>query len=206
MWGPKMSDRNFFAAFSYHAEVTAHAAGLLVELFEHPDREHLAVEIERDEHEGDKTLHDVIRALRGTWITPFDRHDIQTLISRQDDVLDLIHASSKRLILFDVRETPKDALAMTRYILRAAETIKKAVTLVNNLKQNEEILKLCEILNEIENDGDELYRRSLARLYKPGNDPLEVMKWREIYDHLETALDRGEDVANQIESLVLEYS
>jgi uncharacterized protein Yka (UPF0111/DUF47 family) len=78
--------------------------------------------------------------------------------------------------------------------------------LLNNLKQTEEILKRCEILNEIENDGDELYRRALARLYKKGNDPLEVMKWREIFDHLETALDRGEDVANQIESLVLEYS
>ncbi len=206
MWGPKTSDQDFFAAFSRHAEVTASAAQLLVELFEHPDRDHLAVEIERDEHEGDKILHDVVRALRGTWITPFDRHDIQTLISRQDDVLDLIHASSKRVTLFEVRTTPSDALALARYILKAAETIKNAVNLVNNLKQTEEILKLCEILNEIENDGDELYRRSLARLYKPGNDPLEVMKWREIYDHLETALDRGEDVANQIESLVLEYS
>jgi predicted phosphate transport protein (TIGR00153 family) len=206
MWGPKTSDQDFFAAFSGHATVTAHAAGLLVELFEHPDRDHLAVEIERDEHEGDKILHDVVRALRGTWITPFDRHDIQTLISRQDDVLDLIHAGSKRVALFEIRETPNDGLAMTRYILKAAETIKSAVSLINNLKQTEEILKLCEILNEIENDGDELYRRSLARLYKPGNDPLEVMKWREIYDHLETALDRGEDVANQIESLVLEYS
>ena len=206
MWGPKTSDQDFFAAFSHHAEVTAHAAGLLVELFEHPDRDHLAVEIERDEHEGDKTLHDVVRTLRGTWITPFDRHDIQTLISRQDDVLDLIHAGSKRVALFEIRETPNDALAMTRYILKAAETIRSAVKLINNLRQTEEILKLCEILNEIENDGDELYRRSLARLYKPGNDPLEVMKWREIYDHLETALDRGEDVANQIESLVLEYS
>jgi uncharacterized protein Yka (UPF0111/DUF47 family) len=95
---------------------------------------------------------------------------------------------------------------MTRYILKAAETIKSAVTLLHDLKQPEAILKFCEILNEIENDGDELYRRSLARLYKPGNDPLDVMKWREVYDHLETALDRGEDVANQIESLVLEYS
>ncbi len=206
MWGPKTSDQDFFAAFSRHAEVTANAAQLLVELFEHPERDHLAVEIERDEHEGDKILHDVVRALRGTWITPFDRHDIQTLISRQDDVLDLIHASSKRVALFEIHTTPSDALALARYILKAADTIKSAVTLINNLKQTEEILKLCEILNEIENDGDELYRRSLARLYKPGNDPLEVMKWREIYDHLETALDRGEDVANQIESLVLEYS
>lgn len=206
MWGPKTSDRDFFAAFSRHAQVTAHAAGLLVELFEHPDRDHLPVEIERDEHEGDKILHDVVRALRGTWITPFDRHDIQTLISRQDDVLDLIHASAKRVALFEIQATPSDATAMTRYILKAAETIENAVNLVNDLRQSEEILRLCEILNEIENDGDELYRRSLARLYKPGNDPLEAMKWREIYDHLETALDRGEDVANQIESLVLEYS
>ncbi len=206
MWGPKTADRDFFAAFSRHADVTAHAAGLLVELFEHPDRDHLAVEIERDEHEGDKILHDVVHALRATWITPFDRHDIQTLISRQDDVLDLIHAGSKRITLFEIPEVPNDALALTRYILRAADTIKSAVNLLHNLKQTEEILKYCEILNEIENDGDELYRRSLARLYKPGNDPLEVMKWREIYDHLETALDRGEDVANQIESLVLEYS
>lgn len=206
MFGPKTADRDFFSAFSRHAEVTAHAAGLLVELFEHPDRDHLAVEIERDEHEGDKILHDVVRALRATWITPFDRHDIQTLISRQDDVLDLIHAGSKRLTLFELPQTPNDALALTRYILRAADTIKSAVNLLHDLKQTEEILKHCEVLNEIENDGDELYRRSLARLYKPGNDPLEVMKWREIYDHLETALDRGEDVANQIESLVLEYS
>jgi predicted phosphate transport protein (TIGR00153 family) len=206
MWGPKTSDRDFFAAFSRHAAVTAHAAALLVQLFEHPDRDHLAVEIERDEHEGDKILHDVVRALRGTWITPFDRHDIQTLISRQDDVLDLIHAGSKRLSLFEMQTAPTDAVAMAKYILKASETIKSAVALLNNLKQSEELLKLCEILNEIENDGDELYRRSLARLYKKGNDPLEVMKWREIFDHLETALDRGEDVANQIESLVLEYS
>lgn len=206
MWGPKTSDQDFFAAFARHAAVTAHAAGLLVELFEHPDRDHLAVEIERDEHEGDKILHDVVRALRATWITPFDRHDIQTLISRQDDVLDLIHAGSKRVALFEIKTTQNDALALTRYILKAADAIKTAVNLLSNMKQTEEILKLCEILNEIENDGDELYRRALARLYRPGNDPLEVMKWREIYDHLETALDRGEDVANQMESLVLEYS
>ena len=183
MWGPKTSDRDFFTAFSRHAEVTAHAAGLLVELFEHPDRDHLAVEIERDEHQGDKILHDVVLSLRATWITPFDRHDIQTLISRQDDVLDLIHASSKRIALFEIQTTPNDALALTRYILKAAQTIQTAVHLLNNLKQTEEILKLCETLNEIENDGDELYRRSLARLYKKGNDPLEVMKWREIFDH-----------------------
>lgn len=206
MWGVKASDQDFFSAFSRHAAATVRAAGLLVELFEHPEREPLSVQIEREEHEGDKIVHAVVHALRGTWITPFDRHDIQTLISRQDDMLDLIHASAKRVVLFEIPTAPDEALALARYILTAAEMVKQAVSLLNNLKQSEEILKLCETLNEIENDGDEVFRRTLAKLYKKGNDPLEVMKWREIYENLETALDRGEDVANQIESIVLEYS
>ena len=206
MWGFKSSDGDFFSAFSQHAAATARAAQLLVELFEHPEREPLAVEIERAEHEGDKIVHAVIHALRGTWITPFDRQDIQNLISRQDDMLDLIHASSKRIALFEIQAASDEALALARYILKASETVKQAVNMLSDLKHPEEILKLCEILNEIENDGDEVFRRSLAKLYKKGNDPLEVMKWREIYENLETALDRGEDVANQIESLVLEYS
>jgi uncharacterized protein len=206
MWGAKSSDRDFFTGFSQHAAATARAALFLVELFEHPDREPLAVEIEREEHEGDKIVHGIIKALRGTWITPFDRQDIQNLISRQDDMLDLIHASSKRVALFEIQTASDEALALARYILKASECVKQAVNMLNDLKQSEEILKLCETLNEIENDGDEVFRRSLAKLFKKGNDPLEVMKWREIYENLETALDRGEDIANQIESLVLEYS
>ncbi len=206
MWGPKTSDRDFFDAFSRHAAATSRAAALLIELLEHPDRDEISVQIEREEHEGDKILHDVIHTLRGTWITPFDRGDIQTLISNQDDVLDLIHATSKRVMLFELHAVPSDALALAQYILRAADLIKRAVDLLKDLKRSEEILKICETLNEIENDGDEVFRRTLVKLYKKGNDPLDVLKWREIYDNLETALDRAEDVANQIESLVLEYS
>jgi uncharacterized protein len=206
MWGPKTSDRNFFDAFSRHAAATVRAAGFLVELLEHPDRDELSVRIEREEHEGDKIVHDVVHALRATWITPFDRGDIQNLISNQDDVLDLIHATAKRAILFEIQAVPTDAMALARYIVKAVDLIQNAVNLLKDLKRNEEILKICETLNEIENDGDEVFRGTLVKLYKKGNDPLEVLKWREIYDNLETALDRCEDVANQIESLVLEYS
>ncbi|HTX52762.1 MAG TPA: DUF47 family protein [Candidatus Baltobacteraceae bacterium] len=206
MWGPKSSDRDFFDAFSRHAAATVRAAGLLIQLLEHPDRDELSVQIEREEHEGDKIVHDVVHTLRATWITPFDRGDIQTLISNQDDVLDLIHATSKRVMLFEITVVPSDAMALARYIVRATDLIKTAVDLLKDLKRNEEILKICETLNEIENDGDEVFRGTLVKLYKKGNDPLDVLKWREIYDNLETALDRCEDVANQIESLVLEYS
>ena len=149
MWGPKTYDRDFFAAFSHHADVTVRAADLLIQLLEHPERDELSVQIET---------------------------------------------------------TPHDGLALARYIVKAVDLIQKAVNLLKDLKRNEEILKICEKLNEIENDGDEVFRRTLVKLYRKGNDPLEVLKWREIYDNLETALDRCEDVANQIESLVLEYS
>ncbi len=206
MWGPKRSDRDFFAAFSRHAAVTARAAQRLVDQFHHPGRADLADQIEEDEHEGDRIVHETANALRATWITPFDRGEIQNLISRLDDVLDLIHATSKRVVLFEIQTAPDDALTLARHILRGAETMSQAVNLINNMKRSEEILKLCETINEIENEGDEVYRQSLARLYKPGRDPLEVMKWREIYERLENALDRCEDVADQLESLVVEYS
>ncbi len=137
MWGPKTSDRDFFDAFSRHAAATVRAAALLIELLEHPDRDEISVQIEREEHEGDKILHDVIHTLRGTWITPFDRGDIQTLISNQDDVLDLIHATSKRVMLFELHAVPSDALALAQYIVRAADLIKKAVDLLKDLKRNE---------------------------------------------------------------------
>jgi predicted phosphate transport protein (TIGR00153 family) len=206
MWGPKPIDRKFFDAFCQHATVTARAAGMLLELFGEPMRADLPVRIEADEHEGDEILHSLVDTLRGTWITPFDRQDIQNLISRLDDVLDLIHATAKRVLLFEFEKTTPEAVAMARFILTASEAVKKAVELLNDMKRSEEILKLCELINEIENEGDELYRQVLGRLYRKGSDPLEVMKWREVYDHLETALDRCEDVADQIGGLVLEYS
>ena len=206
MWGPKTSDKDFFNAFAQHAAATLRAANLLLDLLRNPDRDDISVQIEREEHEGDKILHDIIHTLRATWITPFDRSDIQTLISNQDDVLDLIHATAKRVMLFEITVVPSDAIALAQYIVRAATLIKSGVDLLKDLKRSEEILKICETLNEIENDGDEVFRRTLVKLYKKGNDPLDVLKWREIYDNLETALDRAEDVANQIESLVLEYS
>jgi len=206
MWIPKTSDRQFLSAFSRHAAVSVRAAGLLVSFLEQPERADLPVQIETDEHEGDKILHDVVHALRGTWITPFDRTDIQNLISALDDVLDLIHAAAKRVLLFDIQTSPPEALALARQILRATEMVHQATDMLQDMKRAEELLGLCERLHEIENEGDELYRQILAKLYKPGNDPLQIMKWREIYENLETALDRCEDVADHLAALVLEYS
>jgi predicted phosphate transport protein (TIGR00153 family) len=207
MWGVKKADDKFFDGFRMHAAATARAAKLLQDLFGNLDRaEVLSVEIKNAEHEGDRIVHDTVAALRGTWITPFDRGDIHTLISTLDDVLDLIHAISERVVLFELRAAPPDALAMASDIVEATETIKQAVGLLSDLGRAQEIERLCEKLNKIENDGDQRYRASLARLFNTGIDPLEVMKRREIYENLEMALDRCEDVADAISGVVLEYS
>jgi hypothetical protein len=207
MWGVNQSDQVFFEAFSRHGDTTAAAAGLLLEVLEHPDRvESLVAQIRDAEHEGDKIVHETVNALRATWITPLDRGDIRTLITSLDDVLDLIHAVSERVQLFEITTIPPDAVDLGKHILKATETLKKALPLLRDLKRPNEINNLCHSLNLIEKEGDKCYRASLAKLYKAGGDPLEAMKWREIFENLELALDRCEDVGDSIGGIVLEYS
>lgn len=207
MFGAKEKDKQFFAAFTEHADLTAQAAELLMRQFQNPEKaEELAFEIGSIEHRGDKIVHDTMNALRATWITPFDRGDIHDLISSLDDLLDLIHAVSVRSVMFELKSISDEVLEMTRGIVAGAETIKRAVPLLSNLKRSEEILKFCEELNKIEHDGDVHFRHSVAKLFKSGLDPLEIMKWREIYEDLETALDRCQDVGDAIGGVVLEYA
>ncbi len=207
MWGVTQSDNKFFDAFKQHSAASLQAAELLVELFTYPDRaDNLAEQIVQLEHKGDSIVHETMSALRATWITPFDRADIHTLISTLDDVLDLIHATSERMVLFEIRTCAAEWGPLAARILEACTVISQAVSLLNNMKRSEEILKLCVRIAEIENEGDVLYRPAIAALYKGGSGPLEVMKWREIYDNLERTLDMAADVADAIGGVVLEYA
>ena len=210
MFGIKSSDQAFFEALSRHADTTARAAKLLVEQFETMDKaQQFADRIVTLEHDGDRIVHDTMNRLRETWITPFDRTDIKTLVTRLDDVLDLIHAAAQRVVLFELNEIKGpsgDAEALARVLLRGCETLSTAMGMLNNLKRSTEIVRLTEEITKIENEGDELFRKSIAKLYKPGRDPVEIMKWREVFDDLEFALDRCEDVADAIGGVVLEYS
>lgn len=200
-------DRVFFDAFTAHAKKSVAAAELLVEMLGDLEKsDSLAERIKELEHHGDKITHDCVAALHQTWITPLDREEIYALITRLDDVLDCIEAASERILLFEIKEPTREAKKLAEAVVASCKAIESAVSTLSDMKQPKKLLDLCVEINQLENDADRLYRTALAALFKPGNDPLFVMKWRDIYDYLEVATDRCEDVANIIEGMVLEHA
>jgi len=200
-------DNVFWSAFTTHAEHTVHAAKLLVEMLEHLDRrESLAAEIKELEHKGDQVTHDTLNALHQTWITPLDREEIHGLIASLDDVLDFVEAAGDRIALYQIHAVRPEAIDLAKSLLASAGEIHKAVSMLSNIKDSKPLLDLCIAINQHEHEADQIFRRALARLFNEKNDPLDVMKWRDILDALETATDRAEDVANIIEGIVLEHA
>ncbi|MDB4992619.1 MAG: hypothetical protein JWM74_51 [Myxococcaceae bacterium] len=230
MFGSKKKDAAFFSAFSDHASKSVEASKMLLEMFTklrvsddavktmyRPDAAaplgevtkatiDLAGKIKQAETAGDTITHQTVKRLHENWITPLDRDDIHGLITRMDDVLDFIEAVSERIILFKVTVAPPDAIELSEILVRSCEALTKAVALLPTMVKAPEILTLCVEVNRLENEADQVYRRAIAELFTAGNDPLMVMKWRDIFDGLESATDRCEDVANIVEGVVLEYA
>jgi predicted phosphate transport protein (TIGR00153 family) len=204
----RTKDKEFWDAFSGHAQRISKAANLLVEMCENPDRAHkLAQEIADLEHECDKITHDVVHALHQTWITPLDREEIHALISRLDDVIDFIEAASERLNLYEIKDVRSEAVDLAKLLARACEDIQQAMPMLQDMKDARPLLDICMHLNRHEHDADQIFRRGLARLFNDkANDPIDVIKWRDILEAIETATDRCEDVANIIEGIVLEHA
>jgi len=225
----KKRDAPFFDAFSRHAQRSVEAARMLVEMMgrlevgnggaaeayraadegDAPVDElarQLYVKIKDAETSADSITHETIKRLHETWITPFDRDDIHSLITRMDDVLDLIEAAAERIILYRVVVAPPEAVELATLLVESCNVLAKAVALLGTMSRASELLELCVEVNRLENAADSVHRRAMADLFKAGNDPLMVMKWRDILDGLESATDRCEDVANVLEGVVLEYA
>jgi predicted phosphate transport protein (TIGR00153 family) len=208
MFGPKTKGDAFFDAFSEHASRSVEAAMLLLEMLEHVDRkEKLALDIGEKESAGDIITHDTVKRLHETWITPLDRFDIHGLISKLDDVLDLVEAVSERLVLFRITVVRPAAVELAHVLLKACRDVQRAMRLLPKLaSKGKELLEICVEINRLENEADNIYRRAIADLFQNGSDPIDVMKWRDIFDNIEEATDRCEDVANIVEGVVLEYA
>ncbi len=208
MFGPKARDGVFFHAFTEHASRSVEAASLLLDMLEHLDRkERLALDIGEKEAAGDRLTHETVKRLHETWITPLDRFDIPGLISKLDDVLDLIEAVAERLVLFEIHQARPQAVELARVLLKACEDVQRAMLLLPQLaSKGKELLDICVEINRLENEADAIYRKAIAELFHNGNDPIDVMKWRDLFDNIEEATDRCEDVANIVEGVVLEYA
>jgi predicted phosphate transport protein (TIGR00153 family) len=158
------------------------------------------------EHEGDQVAHQIFSYIGRTWITPIEREDIHTLASRLDDVLDDVDAVASRLVLFRIdRSTPelKDATAL---IVQSVQAIQRAVSLLGDMKNGKEIIEACIEVKRLESEADALNRIAIGKLFDDEKDPITLLKWKEIYELLEMATDRCEDVANVLEQIVLKAS
>jgi uncharacterized protein len=202
---PKSDD--FFDDFEKLAATTVEGTKLFRHLLEDfTDVAGKVHGIKQVEHRADEITHRAFERLHTQFITPFDRSEIYRLLSRIDDVLDLTDAASERLGLYQVGTVLPDALDLAAVLVGAAEKMQEAVKGLRNLKDTARILQACREVNDFENRGDTLIRRALADLFNGGHDPIFVMKWKEILDYIEDAIDRAEDVANVIEGVVLEHA
>lgn len=201
---PKEVD--FFELFEKVAENIAHAATLLVGIMENFSAlVAWAKEIHELEQEGDLLTHDIIRKLNKTFITPIDREDIHALATTLDDIIDLIWAAVDRLTVFKLTASTKWAVTMSRDLLTTIEFVQKAIKKLRE-KNYSHIQEYCIEINKLENRLDREFRDALGHLFDEIKDPILIIKWKEIYEHLEDASDKCEDVANILESIVLKHA
>jgi predicted phosphate transport protein (TIGR00153 family) len=203
---PKSDD--FFSDFEAQAAAVVEGAVLLKGLLDDfTDVPAKCQAIKDVEHRADDITHRAFERLHTQFITPFDRSEIHRILSRIDDVLDLADAASERLGLYDIDTVLPESRELAAVLVEQTRKMEEAVKGLRNMKKDPEtILAACQEMNKLENQADTLTRKTMAKLFKRGNDPLTVMKWKEIIDLIEDATDRAEDVANVIEGVVLEHA
>ncbi|MBI4422571.1 MAG: DUF47 domain-containing protein [Elusimicrobia bacterium] len=200
-------EEKFFELFETQAVHNVEAARLFKELAQKWDPDSPSIEKLREiEHEADITTHEVIDRLNRTFITPFDREDIHALASELDDIVDLIQSTSVRMKLFHIAASSGDLAELADILWQSTENVRKAVHELKDLGNQRRLLDYCIEINRLENAGDLALGHALGRLFTGKPDPLEVIKWKEIYEATEAAIDKCEDVANIIESILVKHS
>jgi len=195
----------FFEYFNEHAELLVLGAielkALMSDISELQIR---ARNIESIENKADQITHQTVQLLHRTFITPLDRDEIHQLITKMDDILDLMEDASQCMFLYDIRTVTDEALKLADICLSCAEKVKAAVTHLSNMDNAESILKLCAEIDRQETVADQVMRTAMAKLFREEPDTRHLFKMKEIYQLLEAVTDRCEDVANIIEGIVLE--
>jgi predicted phosphate transport protein (TIGR00153 family) len=198
----------FFEYFNQHASRAAEASNeLTLLLSEYANVGARAGRIERInalEHEADRITHDTAALLHTIFVTPLDRDDIHRLISRMDDVLDLMQDTAESLSLYDVQEVTVHALELAQLLQNGCERLQSAVALLSNMKNAPEILKLCREVDTMESRADRVMRTAISTLFREEADIRQVIKLKAVYELLENATDRCQDVADILESVILQ--
>lgn len=196
-------EQQFFDLFEQLGELLMKSGTLLHELVSNPQQlEEKAKQLERVEHDADQVTHEIMAKLNSTFITPIDREDIHALATALDDVIDFIEGATEHLILYKITEPRPQFKELAEVVMKQVHEIHRMIPRLRNLR-HADILVHCIEVNRLENEGDRIDREAVAELFERREDPLEVMKWRDLYDLLETATDKCEDVAVAIEGIFL---
>ena len=199
-------ETSFFDYFERHAALTIQGTKEFEELAKGSGPVGpRAKRIKEIEHETDVITHDCVTALHATFITPIERDDIHRLITRMDDIMDFVEAASERIALYELTTMTPEIRELARVLVKATEKLQEALRGLRNMKNAAFIKEKCIEVNSLENEADAILRIGLARLFKEEKDPILIIKWKEIYEALEEATDRCEDVANIIEGVILEH-
>jgi predicted phosphate transport protein (TIGR00153 family) len=158
------------------------------------------------EHQGDAITHQIFEQLHRSVITPFDREDIALLAHSLDDVTDFIHAAADAMLLYRVERPTNRAKELVGIAVEAVVEVEKAVSEMHNRIGRKQLLKRCIEINRLENLGDLVYRSGMADLFDDAANIADVIKWREIYNHMESVIDRCEDIANILEGVAIKYA
>jgi uncharacterized protein Yka (UPF0111/DUF47 family) len=201
-------DIGFFDLFNHHAAATYEGAQVLNRLLnEYPQVDTHQERLEQLEQHCDSLTHQTVDLLHKTFITPLDRDEIVRLISRLDDIMDAIHYTAKRILIYEIPYSPQYLKDMGKVLLHSAGKTKEAVQIIKGFNHTEEMRHIAGEIHKLENEGDALLASGLSQLFRDSaGDSLAVIKLKEVLESVELAIDRCEDVVNIIEGLYLEHS
>jgi predicted phosphate transport protein (TIGR00153 family) len=201
-------ETRFFALFNHHAEFVVQGGRLVADLMHEVGDERRRADLIRRigeaERGADKVTHDTVSLLHSTFITPFDRYDIHRLISNMDDILDLIQDTAEAVHLYDLRHLPPEAPRLVRLLEASCERVQAAVLLLPSMDNAAKMLAIAQEIDSLESEADEAMRTGISRLFREEQDVRQLIMHKNVYEYLEEATDKCQDVANVIESVVIE--
>lgn len=201
-------ETRFFDLFDRHGALIVEGSEAVVELVEHyADTARRAALIQRIgdiERSADKITHETVSVLHSTFITPFDRNDIHRLISNMDDVLDLMQDAAESMNLFDIQTLPPASLALANLLRECCNRVRTGVGLLRSMENAPQALALTEQIDAYESEADKVSRDGISRLFREEQDVRQLIKHKNVYEYLENAIDKCQDVANVIESVIVE--
>ncbi len=200
-------DTRFYDLFEQDTANLVTAAEKLVDLFNnYEDVEAKARQLKDLEHQGDTITHEIIRRVNLTFVTPIDREDIVLLAHAMDSIMDFMEAAGRTAFLYRITQPTERVQQLASIIAKMVYTLNDVLPCLRHRDQFKRILEQCVEMNRLENEADDVHHAAMAELFDSGKDATEIIKWRELYQHMEDATDRGEDVADVLEGIVLKYA